>query len=198
MKPFAALALPLIAILVLPGCCCCCGGGGGGGGGNYNSGGGSSSGSSELEDQAAEELLEGLFEVATGGQMELDEDGGSIKLSGPDGGIDLNFGDAAGYPADLPIPQYPGSQSIASISIAEPGKDALSTVSMMTTDDEATVSSWYAKQMKGMTDYKLETLGDGNSKSPVHTATMSDGRKLVVSVTTEDASTVIAIVVGED
>jgi len=169
------LALPLIQ-----GCCCCCRGCGGG---------------PDLGNDWGDELSEALAEEAVeqlgGIELDIDEEAGTVTVGDGEGTLSFAGGDAATYPADLPLPQYPGSQVEGGVGFTG-GGDQMSAVVLRTDDSLETVSAWYAGQLGP--DTQRMQMSDGSGQQ-VHSFVkqLDGGRQLMVGITAEDGQTAISL-----
>jgi len=96
---------------------------------------------------AAEQASEAILEGATGTDVEIDDDGGSVSIETEDGSVDISGGESAevpeGFPSDMPL--YEGTLLMASTMDTEDG--TVYSLGIETTDDTGDVGDWYRDKL---------------------------------------------------
>lgn len=175
----ASLAGLLVATApLLQGCCCCSGCPDLGGGG--------------LGDAVADRVAEESVEAITGVEVEEHDDGGTVSLSSDEGSMTLTAGDTE-YPADLPLPPYPGATVEGGMTMSSRPQSA-TTAALRTDDSLEDVSAWYAEQLGPDADRVQVSTGDGDAHT--YTRPLDDGRQVVVTITDDGSERMIAVMAG--
>jgi hypothetical protein len=92
----------------------------------------------------AERMVEEAIEAETGGEVDLDSEGGELSVAGPDGET-VQVGESVPLPEDLPsfIPVYPESVPRMVISTGEGTQ-----ISLEVADAASAVVAWYRNQLE--------------------------------------------------
>src|SRR5579884_4060254 len=104
-----------------------------------------------LRERAREKAEEKIIEKQTGGQVEVDEKKGTLRIVTDAGAVTMGTG--AQLPEDFPkaVPIYPGAKAQFSAKSKDPhGKDAWS-VQLETPDAKDTVVAYHKANMSGFT-----------------------------------------------
>ncbi len=133
---------------------------------------------------------ERAIEAATGGSVDVDRDGDTVTVKTQDGTITGGNTMPENFPSDVPV--YPGADVQGSYSIdGANGKGH--TVGLQTNDSLADVTAWYRREVaaKGWT-----VVGDATYNGSLVLSATKDSRGLNVSVSEEDGTVTIGLVVA--
>lgn len=101
----------------------------------------------QVGEKISEEIAEEIVEAASGAEeVELSDDGSSVRIETPEGKLELNAKDGAA-PEGFPLEVYPGAQVNGSMKSATDGKDGYF-VLLTTADAPAKVLEFYEKELK--------------------------------------------------
>lgn len=132
---------------------------------------------------------------ARGDKVEVDRDGGSVKVTTKDGTAVFAGGSGTVVPADFPkdVPLYPGGKVTGSVS----GTDKASgghMVTFETSDAPEKVSDFYKSKLSGWKN-SME-MSSGNGKMLVMTAP-DEKRSVTVIASPSGGKTTVSLTVGE-
>ncbi|MFZ2804623.1 MAG: hypothetical protein WA001_05395 [Patescibacteria group bacterium] len=101
-----------------------------------------------VENKIGQSVAQGIVSQATGGKVNLNENGNSVSFTDNKTGGTMAFGDNVAIPSDFPkdAPIYPGAT--ANGVVMQKTGDMSASLTLKTTDDVAKVAAWYDAQLK--------------------------------------------------
>jgi len=116
-------------------------------------------GCNKIAEKAGEAAVEKMIEAETGGDVDMDIDGGKVTFKDEDGTVTSVVGEGAKMPENWPaaLPQYPGSNVEMAHSVSGEHGEAW-TVYMTTPDEPAKVAEFYDGKATAAGYKKLSTM----------------------------------------
>lgn len=138
----------------------------------------------KLTENLAERAMENAIEKQSGGNVDLDLSGGQVAYTDKDGNK-VQYGNNVSVPSDFPkeIPVYANASVLSTAMAADS-----SSITLQTSDKATDVLTWYESQLS---EWKKEASFD--MQNVMARTYDKDGKKLVLSLSTQDAQTAISI-----
>ena len=146
-------------------------------------------GCKSLSEMAGEKIAETTLESATGSNVDLDTDDGSVSITTDDG--EFNIGSSK-VPDNWPssIPMYSGATVVSSMTStgSETGK-VNGSIGLTTTDTPSQVITWYDSHLSGWTKDATASYNMSTGGSTITSATYKGTDQQVIVTASLDSST---------
>lgn len=149
----------------------------------------------KASEKASEEIAEKIVEVSTGAQdVELDQNGASVKISTGEGTVQINSDGGGSLPADFPLASYSGAKVTGSTRMDANGK-ATFQVAMSSADAPKTIGAFYENELKskGYQVNKVEMNADGKDSVMLQGEKSDSAASVTVASDNNESSIVIII-----
>ena len=148
-----------------------------------------------LGEQAAEEAIE----QSTGGDVEIDDDGESVKIETDEGTMEIQGEGAAEVPAGFPssMPIYDGDYTFS--SAVETPEGQVYTLGIETGDGAGDVSEWYRGELSSNGWEILSDISSDSGDATMYAFTVesSDGQGQV-TIAEQDGVTTVSLTVTSE